>query len=293
MNPTQIDSLKQRIFTHLLFKIKYQTGNAVKYWHGYHQQFYLIGDRLAYVVSPLTPLERNPWVWRTRFPDFHIQMDLVLLKLGFHIVYVYTDRMHGGPANLRLYDQWYDFAIKNLKLAEKMTLEAVSRGGLIAYAWAKRNPEKINSIYADTPVCDIKSWPFGQGQGKRSLSDWQLILKEYNLTEAQALEYQDNPIDNLEPLVKLQVPILHLIGLNDRVVVPEENTYILQKRYLALGGSITVLKNQYGKEEAEGHHFEIDEPWRIVEFILENTPEYHNHFNPEAYFPNYKIEKKI
>lgn len=257
----------------------------MKHWHGFQQQFFLVDNRIAYIVKPKIPILGNPWIWRTRFPDFHIEMDLVLLELGFHIAYVDTDRMHGGPDNLELYNQFYQFALNHLHFCPKMTLEAVSRGGLVAYSWGKRNPEKINCIYADTPVCDIKSWPKGSGKYRGSPEDWHLILKEYHLTEEKGLHFHDNPIDNLESLARAKVPLLHLIGVNDRIVPPEENTLILEQRYKALGGDISVLINRIGKEDCEGHHFEIDRPGDIVQFILNHTPEFKGKFNPDQYFP--------
>jgi len=39
----------------------------------------------------------------------------------------------------------------------------VSRGGLYCYNWASQNPEKVACIYGDAPVCDVKSWPMGEG----------------------------------------------------------------------------------------------------------------------------------
>jgi sialidase-1 len=276
-----------RMRNRLLYKFKYHRGVSFRNWHGFTQRYYIIKDRLGYVVDPPQPISGNPWVWRTRFPDFHFEMDLVLLQLGFRIAYVDTDRLHGGPRNLELYDAFYDFCVNSLHLSPKTTLEAVSRGGLSAYSWAKRNAGKINCIYADTPVCDIKSWPRGGGKYGGSPPDWALILQEYGMSETQAMQFDDNPIDHLEPLATAGVPIMHLIGKNDKVVIPEENTYVLAQRYQALGGKMTVLVNQFGKEECEGHHFEIDEPWIVVQFILSHTPEYTEVFRPVDYFPNF------
>lgn len=111
----------------------------------------------------------------------------------------------------------------------------MSRGGLIIYNWAAANPEKTACIYADAPVCDIKSWPGGKGKGPGDPASWQKCLQAYGLTENEALAYDKNPIDNLEPLARAMVPLLHVCGDADEVVPLEENTAVLAERYRKLG----------------------------------------------------------
>jgi cephalosporin-C deacetylase-like acetyl esterase len=49
-----------------------------------------------------------------------------------------------------------------------------------------------------------------------------------------------NPIDRLAPLAKAKVPIYHNTGDIDTLVPPKDNTFIIEKRYKALGGDMTV-----------------------------------------------------
>ena len=151
--------------------------------------------------------------------------------------------------------------------ARKPALEGMSRGGLIIYNWAAKNPDKVACIYADNPVCDFKSWPGGKGKAKGSPADWQKCLKAYGLTEAEALAYKGNPIDRLEPLAKAGVPLLHVCGDADTVVPMEENTNIVERRYKQLGGQITVIV----KPGVNHHPHSLKDPTPIVEFILKHT----------------------
>jgi sialidase-1 len=77
-------------------------------------------------------------------------------------------------------------------------------------------------------------------------------------SDEEALAYKDYPIDNLEALALAKVPLLHMIGLNDEVVPPDENTYILIDRYIKLGGPATVIPCTEGKQELFGNHFPIE-----------------------------------
>lgn len=145
----------------------------------------------------------------------------------------------------------------------------MSRGGLFGYRWASQNAEKVACIYADTPVCDFKSWPLGQGSGVGHQKVWQNLLKQYGCTEEQALAYRQNPINVLAPIAEQKVPLLHIISSNDQVVPAEENTLILAERYRALRGAIEIIEVEGTK--AKGHHFDHPDPKHCADFIL-STP---------------------
>ena len=64
----------------------------------------------------------------------------------------------------------------------------------------------------------------GKEKGVGSPGDWQNCLKVYGLTEAEAMAYPHNPIDNLAgPLAKAGVPVLAVVGDADDIVPLAEN----------------------------------------------------------------------
>jgi pimeloyl-ACP methyl ester carboxylesterase len=165
------------------------------------------------------------------------------------------------------WNAFYDYLTGQHGFARRTVLEGMSRGGLYVYNWAIANPDKVACIYADNPVCDFKSWPGGKGKAKGSAADWAACLKVYGLTEAEAMTFRGNPIDNLAPLAKARVPLLHVCGDADDVVPMEENTTILADRYRKLGGPITLIV-----KPGMGHHpHSLKDPAPIVEFILKHT----------------------
>jgi sialidase-1 len=240
-------------------------------WHGFVRENFTFNTRNAWLVNPKHPLEENPWVWRAHFPYWHTDADSILLTRGFHIVYINTNDMYGSPAAMQIWDHFYEYLVKKRGFAPRVALEGVSRGGLYVYGWAKRNPLKVSCIYAEAPVCDFKSWPGGKKSSPGSPDDWKLLLKCYGFSEQQALAYNDNPIDNLHGLASSKVPILHSIGINDRIVPPEENSYLLINNYIRLGGIATIFPMTRGKQESEGHHFPIESPEAIADFIMRNS----------------------
>lgn len=232
-------------------------------WNGYVKQEFSVGDRQCFLVLPKKAAKGNPWVWRARFWGHEPQTDLALLAQGYHVAYMDVGNLYGGPEAVGLWNQFYEFLVKDHGLGEKPALEGMSRGGLIIFNWAKANPDRVSCIYADAPVCDIRSWPGGKGKGKGSPSDWERCMKVYGLTEETAKTFKGNPIDDLEALAKAGVPLLHICGAADDVVPMEENTNVIESRYKALQGDIKVIA-----KEGVGHHpHSLKDPAMIVEFI--------------------------
>lgn len=236
-------------------------------WHGFTRFDFQHDGRNCIVVSPTEAAAGRPWVWRARFFGHEPQADIALLKLGYHIVYCDVANLFGSPQAVEHWNHFYDLLTTKHGFAQKTALEGMSRGGLIIYNWAAANPEKVACLYGDAPVCDFKSWPGGKGSGKGSAGDWQKCLQAYGLSEEQALKYNRNPIDQLEPLAKAGIPILHVVGAADDVVPVAENTAIIEQRYRAMNGSIQVIS-----KPGVGHHpHALKDPQPIVDFIVRHS----------------------
>jgi pimeloyl-ACP methyl ester carboxylesterase/lysophospholipase L1-like esterase len=262
-------------------------------WKGYAKHDFEVDDRKCYVVAPKFAAPGNPWVWRARFPGFHAEADLILLERGFHIAHMNSNGMLGSDAALDHWDAFYEKLTTEHGLAKRVALEGVSRGGLFVYRWAARHPKRVACIYADTPVCDFKSWPGGRGEGLGHVGTWQSLLKAYGLTEDEALAWKKNPIDVLEPIAKAKVPILHIVSLNDKVVPPKENTFVLADRYRELSGSIDIIEVQEGTAQSNGHHFDHPDPVRVADFIERHasvTPDSADYFTLRGSLDNCRIK---
>ncbi len=240
-------------------------------WNGYAQFHFKIADRPAYIVAPKQPAAGKPWVWRARFPGYHAEMDIALLGRGFYLAYVDVAGLFGSPKAVAIGNSFYDYLTTQHGLAPKPALEGVSRGGLFVYNWAAKNPGKVACIYCDTPVCDFKSWPGGQGGGVGSPGDWQKCLQAYGLNDQQAKAFAENPVDHAQVIADAKIPLLHIVSESDRVVPPQENTYLLQSRLKQYGHPLEVISVAVGTEESHGHHFSHPEPARVVEFITKHA----------------------
>ncbi len=245
-----------------------ETSITTNAWHGFHQLKFSVAGRDALLVLPKVSAPGKPWIWRTEFFGHEPQADLALLSNGWHVAYVNVQNLYGAPVALDHMDAFYEHLTNHFQLAPKTVLEGFSRGGLFAFNWAARNPERVASLYADAPVCDFKSWPAGWGKGKGSSNDWARCKQVYGLNDESARAYGLNPVDHLAPLAQAHIPILSVCGDADDGVPMPENTLLVKERYEKLGGEIQVIT-----KPGVGHHpHSLRDPAPIVDFILKHAP---------------------
>ncbi len=226
-------------------------------FHAFDMYDFRVDDLKCRVVVPKKGAEGKPWIWRARFFGHQPQADIALLEKGYHVVYCDVGGLFGSPEAVARWDAFYDYLTKKHGFAKKTTLEGMSRGGLIIFNWAAKNPEKVHSIYGDAPVLDFKSWP--------GVND--AILSNYGLTKEEAQSYKGNPVDNLKPLVDAGVAVLLVVGDADTVVPIAQNASVVEKRYKELGGHIVMIH-----KPGVGHHpHSLKDPKPIVDFVLKHA----------------------
>jgi lysophospholipase L1-like esterase/pimeloyl-ACP methyl ester carboxylesterase len=235
-------------------------------FYGFECVDFSFNNRNCKIVKPKKVVAGLPWIWRARFWGHEPQTEIALLERGFHIVYCDVAELFGNNEAVELWNKFYAY-LRRCGLAKKASFVAMSRGGVYVYNWALANPEKVACIYADAPVLDLKSWPGGKGNGPGSKADWELFKRDYNLTEGQAIQFNNSPLDNAEKIAKLGFPILHVIGDADDVVPIAENTTPFEARVKSAGGNITVIH----KPGVNHHPHSLENPTPMVDFILSAT----------------------
>lgn len=236
-------------------------------WFDYDRYDFTVDGRPVLVVVPKTVAPGKPWVWHGEFFGHKPNPDIALLGRGFHIVYMSVPDMLGSPKAVAHWNVLYRELVGAHGFSKKAALVGLSRGGLYCYNWAIANPDKVACIYGDAPVCDFKSWPGAFGKGKRSDSDWKLVLQQYGFkSDEEAKAYGGNPVDKLAPLAAAKVPLLHVFGDADEVVPWDENTGVVEERYKKLGGSIQLIR----KPGVHHHPHGLDDSTPIINFISEH-----------------------
>lgn len=227
--------------------------------------FEVAGCEAFLIESPKAPAQvKKPWVWYAPTlkpypgPEEKRMIDRFLAE-GISIAGIDVGESYGSPAGVALFEKFHDFMVSKSGFDPRPALLARSRGGLMLYNWASKHPDQVACIAGIYPVCDPSSWP---GLEKAAPS--------YGLTadqlRADLAKY--NPVDNLEPLAKARVPILHIHGDVDVVVPLPENSGKVASRYQALGGTMKLIV-----PPGQGHNmwkgfFECEE---LIDFVIANV----------------------
>lgn len=190
----------------------------------------------AFIIRPKEAHPGKPWVWyaptlRGLPSKAETWMFQQLLAKGIAIAGIDVGESYGSPTGRKIYEQFHDLLVTELKFSPTPVLLARSRGGLMLYSWAAEHPESVGAVAGIYPVCNIASYP----GVKRAAGAYQMTPGEL---EKQLTTF--NPIDRLAGLAQARVPIRHIHGDADKVVPLEHNSSELAKRYQALGGPIEL-----------------------------------------------------
>jgi pimeloyl-ACP methyl ester carboxylesterase len=178
-------------------------------------------------VVPQKPAPGKLWVFHPSFLERDSAVSLALLATGYYLVLPPTS---GTGAVQNEWDDLYQKMVDN-GFSTQVVMEGTGAKAGESYAWAIAHPDKVTAIYARNPVM-------------------------------RSLMSKTPPIDNLAPLAKARVPILHDCGSLDPWL--KTQTQVVEKRYRELGGKITVLVT-----EGEGHFpLSRKDPKPVVDFIL-------------------------
>jgi hypothetical protein len=205
-------------------------------------------ERLAYLVKPTAAVDpQKRWLWIFPFwlgvndgfgnlaHRYYVER---ALAAGFHVAGVDVGSSCASPAAAELCQEFYRQLIAQYGLRPRARVMAHSHGGLLAYGWAFRHPACVERIGGICPATDFRSYPTLPNVvalPPKGL-DYGLSLEEL---ERRAGEL--NPIDNLAPLAKAGVKILHIHGDRDTLVATDANSTELARRYRALGGAAEIV----------------------------------------------------
>jgi pimeloyl-ACP methyl ester carboxylesterase len=180
------------------------------------------------IIVPRDVAAGKPWVFRADAIDRNATVDRALLAKGFHIVTPPLTEQSGMVQ--QEWDETYKILVDN-GFSKKAVMEGTGANAGEVYGWAIANPDKVSCIYARNP-------------------------------SLRSLMAKLPPIDNLAPLAKAGIPILHDCGSLDPWL--NDQTRVVEKRYKELGGQITVIIR-----EGEGHFpLAPRDPKSVVDFIL-------------------------
>jgi pimeloyl-ACP methyl ester carboxylesterase len=234
-----------------------------------------VHGRIAYLIKPTGTVDsQKHWVFE--FPFWlgindgfgnvaHRHYVEKALAAGFYVAGVDVGASCGSPAAADVCQEFHDMLVSRYGLNRRARILCHSHGGLIAYGWAFRHPNCVNRIAGMCPATDFRTYPGLSNvvAGPTKGLDYGLSLAEL---ERRAGEF--NPVENLAPLAKAGVKILHLHGDEDKLVPTSANSLELARRYRDFGGAaeIVLLHLPAAKRGHDGP--ELYDSARLLEFLV-------------------------
>jgi hypothetical protein len=160
------------------------------------------------IIVPKSVAAGKPWVFRADAVTRDAAIDQALLARGFHIV---TPPLTAQSGAVRT--QWnnaYQLMTEH-GFSKKPVMEGTGTAAGESYAWATENPDKVACIVGRNPAL-------------------------------RSLMSKTSPLENLEPLAKAGVPLLHVCDKTDPWF--SDQTKVVEERYKRLGGEITIIVNE-------------------------------------------------
>ena len=183
------------------------------------------------VIVPRTAATGKPWVFRADAITRDAVVDQALLARGFHIVIPPLTAQSGAVRT-----QWnaaYQLMTEH-GLSQKPVMEGTGTAAGEAYAWAIENADKVACIVGRNPVL-------------------------------RSLMSKTSPLENLGPLAKAGVPLLHVCDKTDLWF--NDHTKVVEQRYKELGGEIAVIINENDRR----YPLAAADQTSMVDFIVAKT----------------------
>ncbi len=100
------------------------------------------------------------------------------------------------------------------------------------FRFAELYPELTAVMYLDAPVLNILSMcGLGESTCPANAPFWREIVATFGVSRSTIVNFRKSPIDNMEPLIEHDIPVLMLYGNADDVVIYEENGKVLEEFY--------------------------------------------------------------
>ncbi|MDO4618558.1 MAG: alpha/beta hydrolase [Clostridia bacterium] len=233
-------------------------------WHGFIKEEFCLEGKKAILVYPEKPNGNKDWAMKTEYWDAFPDIEIELLKKGFHIAYIENISRFAPKEDADRKAKFAEYLTQDKGLSEKCVLVGMSLGGAHAVNFAGFYPDKVRAIYLDAPVMSFVGFP-----GKIGYMDQDEIwenefLKAYpGMTHGKLLNFDNHPIGKVDILKEHKIPIIMLYGTEDKTVLYEENGKLLELEYPK--ELLTIVKRNL-----QGHHPHGSEPYvqTVVEFLL-------------------------
>lgn len=223
--------------TQKLMPVQFPEDWPTDNWYGFKRHHFTVDGCPAWVVEPESPQPDHRWSWTPQWAESFVERvgTIELLKHGFYHAFVDVFKYRCSPKGIEVMNHFQDILV-DMGLSPKANLIGMSWGGFFSLRYAMENPERVQAIYLDAPVCDAAD------NHPSALDRLQTNMELYGMTREELEKADCNPINAAQRLVKANIPIFATVSDSDDVVIPARNFNRLEKSLKEAGATIIPLK---------------------------------------------------
>ena len=232
-------------------------------WSDFKVENFTFSERDAVIIHPNCK-PNGKMLLKTEYLEAFPNFDIAMLNRGYYLIHMSQRSRWAPDEEIDILAEFVRHCSEKLNASEKCILEGMSCGGLQAARFAELYPRLTAVLYLDAPVLNILSM-VGLGECKEECitSFWREIVATYGVSRSTIINFRKSPIDNMQPLIRNNIPVIMLYGNADNIVIYEENGKVLEEYYMENDGIIKVIPKSMCKHHPHG----LDDPMPIIEFV--------------------------
>ena len=216
-------------------------------FHGFSMETFEFEGTTAYVVFPDAKANKK-LVFKTEYWDAFPEMEIELLKMGFHLVHVTNNTRLANKDDCDRKARFIRYVAEKYELCEKCILVGMSCGGAQAVNFASYYPDLTSSLIIDAPVLNFLDFP-GKYDTYEDIWNKEFKAAYPSVKRSDIFKMEDNPINNVQKLIENRFPVIMLYGTEDKTVDYNLNGRLLEEAYENHKDLLTVIPRN-----CQGHH---------------------------------------
>ena len=221
-------------------------------WNGFECEKFVFCERTAVIIKPKEKANGR-MLLKTEYLDAFPELDIEMLKRGYYLIHIFHRTRWASDEETDIMADFVLHCAKKLNADKRCVLEGMSCGGLQAAKFAEKYPELVSVMYLDAPVLNILSLAgLGECTDPAVPVFWRELVNAYGFDKSTVVNFRQSPIDNMEPLIENDIPVVMLYGTADNVVIYGENGKVLEDFYKEKGGRIDVIAKTMAAHHPHG-----------------------------------------
>lgn len=209
-------------------------------------------DRPAKIVYPNGNFN-GKLMFKTEYATAFAEFEVEMIRRGYAWCFIQSRNRWATDDEIDIKADFVKFVAEKLGIEAKCILVGMSCGGLQAAKLAERYPELVSVLYLDAPVLNILSLAgLGECTDPAVPVFWRELVNAYGFDKSTVVNFRQSPIDNMEPLIENDIPVVMLYGTADNVVIYGENGKVLEDFYKEKGGRIDVIAKTMAAHHPHG-----------------------------------------